>query len=307
MKKVIVISLVVLAMLVLPTSFADTAKVVYPVHIYINGLYMVSPDALPFIDANGRTMIPLRAVSENLGAESVVWDATTATAKVILGDKTIELPVGENYGIVNGVKETFDTVTVISKGRTFVPLRFVSESLGYEVGYKFGKDPRASGKSAHMITIGEVTEALSPMVDMGWKDSYLTVEQRNIYFSMFKKIPASTNITQVTSIAGSFYMSSNPSDGSSFNWVYVMSYDAPGVINIGVNELPTGWDEFTINSLTALLGIDGTIIGTQMVKDIMGTYDASTNTYYGSRLNGKIITSGKYTFEYSKNSITWKE
>ena len=125
LKKVIVLSLVVLAMLVLPTSFADTAKVVYPVHIYINGLYMVSPDALPFIDANGRTMIPLRA-------ESVVWDATTATAKVILGDKTIELPVGENYGIVNGVKETFDTVTVISKGRTFVPLRFVSESLGYE-------------------------------------------------------------------------------------------------------------------------------------------------------------------------------
>lgn len=292
----------------MPASFAATADVISPVHIYINGLYLYAPDALPYIDANGRTMIPLKAVSENLGAESVTWDGNTSTAKIKLGDQTIELPVGKNYGIVNGVKQEFDTITVVSKGRTFVPLRFVSESLGYEIGYKFGKDALAGNKLAHIITIGTVSGTLNPLVNKGWDNAGLSQNEKEIYYSMFKKIPATDNgISKVTVMAGTFYMSSNPSDGSSWNWVYTISYDAPGVINVAFDELVTGWDEFTINSLTALLGQDGTVIGTQIAKDIMSTYDASTNTYYASRLNGKVVTSGKYTCDYTKGQITWNE
>lgn len=307
MKKKILLTLIALLMLIIPTSFAEATKVVYPVNIYVDGLYLYSPDAQPYIDSNGRSMIPLRAVSDSLGATSVTWDAKTYTAKVVLGDKTVELQVGKNYGIVNGVKQEFDTITIVSNGRTFVPLRFVSESLGYKIGYKFGKDPQAGNKPAHIITIGNITGTLPVMVDMGWKNTGLTSEQADVYYSMFKKIPAGSDISQVMVMGRSFYMSRNVSDGTSFNWIYIISYEQPGYISVGIRELVAGWDEFTINSLTALLGSDGTVIGTQMVKDIMGTYNASENVYYASRLNGKTITSGKYTYSYSDNAITWKE
>ena len=307
LKKILILLFMVLTILILPISFADTTKVVYPLHLYINGVYLDSPDSQPFIDENGRSMIPLKAVSETLGAE-ISWDGKTYTAKVKLGDKTIELPVGKNYGMVNGVKSEFDTITIVSNGRTFVPLKFVSENLGYEIGYKFGKDPLAGNKLAHIITIGTSSGTLSPMVNMGWKAAGLNLEQSQIYYSMFKKIPASdTSITQVVTMSRNFYMSLNPSDGSSFNWVYIISYEAPGSIDLSYNMLPTGWDEFTINSLTALIGSDGTYIGSQIVKDVMSTYVASENRYYASKLSDKVITSGKYTFKYSTGKITWVE
>lgn len=309
MKKGLIL-IALLMLLAIPSSFAATGEPAV-INIYkIDGTEITAiafEDAKPFIDSNGRTLIPLRAVTESLGAD-VSWDPTTSTAKVVLGSKTVELQSGKDFGMVNGKKIMMDTMSIISNGRTFVPLRFVSESLGYEIGYKFGKDALAGNKLAHIITIGTVSGQLPVMVDMGWKKAYFDEEEKNIYFSMFKKVPATDNgISQVTVVSKSFYMSSNPSDGSSWNWVYVISYDSPGVISIGFNELVTGWDEFTINSLTALLGQDGTIIATQMVKDIMGTYDASTNTYYASRLNGKVITSGKYTCDYTTGQITWNE
>jgi len=306
LKKRILLTLIALMMLILPTSFAEATKVVYPVNIYVNGLYLYSPDAQPYIDSNGRTMIPLRAVSENLGAE-VTWNSVTSTAKVVLGQTTIELPNGRSYGIVNGVKQEFDTTTVLSGGRTFVPLRFVSESLGYKIGYKFGKDPQAGNKQAHIITIGNTTGTLPVMVDMGWENTGLTSEQSDVYYSMFKKIPAGSDISQVMVMGRSFYMSSNVTDGTAVNWVYVISYEQPGLISLKIGSLVPGWDEFTINSLTALLGNDGTIIGTQMVKDIMGTYNSTENIYYASRLNGKVVTSGKYSLDYTSGKITWKE
>ena len=309
MKKYLLLIAFVM-LLVIPSSFAATSEPAV-INIYkIDGTEITAiafEDAKPFIDSNGRTLIPLRAVTESLGAD-VSWDPTTSTAKVVLGSKTVELQSGKDFGMVNGKKIMMDTMSIISNGRTFVPLRFVSESLGYEIGYRYGKDALAGNKLAHMITIGTVSGQLPIMVDMGWKDAHLTTEQVMAYGLMFKKIPADMNsVSQVAVMGNTYYMSRNPSDGSSFNWISTISYDAPGVINIGFRELPKGWDEFTINSLTVLLGIDGTIIGTIMVKDIMSTYDASTNTYYASRLNGKVVKSGKYTHDYTTGKITWNE
>jgi len=93
-------------------------------------------DAAPFLNAKvGRAMVPLRFVSEALGAK-VIWDKESDKVLIGDGEKEIVLTVGSSDVLVNGRLQTIDCApTVLSPGRTFVPLRFVSETLGAAVDY----------------------------------------------------------------------------------------------------------------------------------------------------------------------------
>jgi hypothetical protein len=89
----------------------------------VNGVLMES-DAAPFI-AHGRTMIPLRIISEALGA-SVSFNSATGTVTIIHKGAQISLlidtPLPNDMG-----------TPVVINGRTFVPIRYVSETLGAAV------------------------------------------------------------------------------------------------------------------------------------------------------------------------------
>jgi len=99
----------------------------------INGV-SYTLDAEPYINAEaGRTLIPVRFVSEALGAE-VDWEPETSKVMITYGEKEIILIIGSTSVQVNGEKQSIDCAPVIlPPGRTFVPLRFVSETLEAEV------------------------------------------------------------------------------------------------------------------------------------------------------------------------------
>ena len=86
---------------------------------------------------NGRTMVPLRFVSENLGLE-VDWNAATQTAVINSVSKEIKIKIGSKNPTINGVTKTIDAAAVVKNGRTYVPVRFISEALGYGVEYSNG-------------------------------------------------------------------------------------------------------------------------------------------------------------------------
>ncbi|KAF1085782.1 hypothetical protein SPSYN_00511 [Sporotomaculum syntrophicum] len=101
----------------------------------VNGI--VYPlDAVPYIDTlAGRTLVPARFVSEVLGAE-VSWLSETSQICIKDDDKEIILTLGSSDVLVNNVKQTIDCApTILPPGRTFTPLRFVSETLGAKVDY----------------------------------------------------------------------------------------------------------------------------------------------------------------------------
>lgn len=81
-------------------------------------------DVAPTI-TNNRTMVPVRFVAEALGAK-VAWDNNTKTAAIELNGKKVSLTIGETAA-------GMDTPAVISNGRTLVPIRYISETLGAEV------------------------------------------------------------------------------------------------------------------------------------------------------------------------------
>jgi len=93
-------------------------------------------DAAPYIDmAANRTLVPIRFVSEALKA-SVDWNTETRQVIIKDGEKEIVLTIGSSDVLVNGEKQTIDSApAVLPPGRTFVPLRFVSENLGAQVDW----------------------------------------------------------------------------------------------------------------------------------------------------------------------------
>jgi len=91
----------------------------------------VSLDAPPIIK-NGRTLVPVRFISEALGAE-ITWDPVFQIIDIVLGNDTIRLQIGKNFASVNNKKIAIDTAPIIDHGRTMVPVRFISEALGAEV------------------------------------------------------------------------------------------------------------------------------------------------------------------------------
>ncbi|MCD1261342.1 copper amine oxidase N-terminal domain-containing protein [Paenibacillus athensensis] len=102
------------------------------VSVVVDGKKIGFPDVQAFIDANGRTLVPVRFVAESLGAK-VGWEAKTQSVPISRGDQSIVLTIGQNIVQVNGKAVTLDTKAILSGGRTLVPLRFVSEVLGAKV------------------------------------------------------------------------------------------------------------------------------------------------------------------------------
>lgn len=94
----------------------------------------VSFDEMPQI-VNGRTMVPMRGLFEELGA-TVDYNNETRLITAKKGTKTITLTPGSDKATVNGKEITLDASPFITeKGRTVVPVRFVAESLDVRVGW----------------------------------------------------------------------------------------------------------------------------------------------------------------------------
>ncbi|WP_411346230.1 copper amine oxidase N-terminal domain-containing protein [Paenibacillus sp. WLX1005] len=81
---------------------------------------------------NNHMMVPLRAVSESLGATA---QQTKNGIQIIQADKQIMLQPGNTKAVQNGKTIKLDAKPYISKGVTYVPLRFVAETMGATVGY----------------------------------------------------------------------------------------------------------------------------------------------------------------------------
>ncbi len=76
--------------------------------------------------------VPLRGVLEHLKSQ-VTFDKPTGTVRAKRGKNSVELVVGSTRAKVNGMTTIMPIPAFIYKERTMVPLRFMSEALGYDV------------------------------------------------------------------------------------------------------------------------------------------------------------------------------
>lgn len=84
---------------------------------------------------DGRTMVPMRKIFEELGA-SVDWNAETRTITSKKGTTTISLTIGVETIAVNNSVKSLDVAPSIIDGRTLVPVRAISEAFNLDVEWE---------------------------------------------------------------------------------------------------------------------------------------------------------------------------
>lgn len=93
----------------------------------------VAGDVPPTI-VEGRTLVPIRLISETLGAK-VDWLPETRSVTVDKGEDHVELTIGVQDAAVNQGTVQLDVPPQIIQSRTMVPLRFIAEALGMKVDW----------------------------------------------------------------------------------------------------------------------------------------------------------------------------
>lgn len=116
----------------IPTT--EAASSTKPIEVLLNAKKIQFPDAKPFQDSNDYVMVPIRFVSEALGAK-VGWEKTGGQLAVSIKNDAhaVNMTVGQNTATVDGQTKTYETKIILKQNRTFVPLRLVSEGLGQTV------------------------------------------------------------------------------------------------------------------------------------------------------------------------------
>ncbi|UQZ35421.1 hypothetical protein C2I18_18975 [Paenibacillus sp. PK3_47] len=133
MKRLSSLFAVFLIIALFSSSFQATAASL-PLRVVVDGQKVNFPDAQPYIDAQQRVQLPVRFVTEALGAK-VLWDGPAKKATIILNGKTMVVFIGKTSYTVDGKTKQMDTAAVFKQSRTFVPLRFLYEGLGLNVNW----------------------------------------------------------------------------------------------------------------------------------------------------------------------------
>ena len=101
--------------------------------INVNGKKVTGLDVPPVI-INSRTMVPARAIFEEMGAE-VNWNADTKEVYIVKDNDLVVLKIDSDTGHTNGLDFKMDTPAKIINDRTMIPVRAASEALGCTVGW----------------------------------------------------------------------------------------------------------------------------------------------------------------------------
>ena len=99
---------------------------------YVVDKQLFTMDAAPYVDSNWRTMVPIRALAEAFDA-TVTYDNDDRTVTIEYNEETIVMTIDEATYTVNGVEGEMDTEAVIKGDRTYVPIRFAAEAMGFTV------------------------------------------------------------------------------------------------------------------------------------------------------------------------------
>lgn len=166
LRKIIslVLAIVIMATMSVSVLAAD------PIKLVVDGNTLSTE--VPPVVMEGTTLVPVRAVSDALGGNTR-WDAKTRKVTVEFASKTIVLTLDSKTALVNNVPTTMLFAAKVVGGRTMVPIRFIAEAVGADVGYdkvknvatiKYFTKMSGSIKNGGSTTVQPITQAAADML-----------------------------------------------------------------------------------------------------------------------------------------------
>ena len=236
------------------TALPGCTALAKDVNIVIDGEELNLDVAPQIID--GRVMVPIRGVLENLGA-LVKWDDETQTVSARKSSKTVSLEIGSNdvtldKGETNddgsAKTETIqtDVAAQLVSDRTLVPLRVISEAMGYSVDW-----------NDETYTVSITTDNDE---DESWKDNKVSVDMSTL--SVSGDGASASDNTLTISKGGVYTLSGKNSDASivistddkvklKLNGVNITSSGAPVIYVENADKLYIDTEDGTDNSLVS--------------------------------------------------------
>lgn len=102
-----------------------------PIKVFVNGKILY--DVFPVME-NSRILVPIRFISEELGFD-VEYIKSSGAVKIKKDDINIEIKMDSNKAKADNKEVELDVKPFIKENEIFVPLRFISESLGEEISW----------------------------------------------------------------------------------------------------------------------------------------------------------------------------
>lgn len=135
----------------------------------------VSADIQP-IQKNGRMLVPIRVIAERTGAQ-VQYDEASREVIVSNQGRRIVVPIDQSTAYVDGERVSIDVPATIVKKRTLVPIRFVSQALGYQVEWNAASKVAVVWTNKHTVSATEKDSSHPYIVQKG--DSLFLIAKRH--------------------------------------------------------------------------------------------------------------------------------
>ena len=180
MKKIISLLLVVGLVLSSATlAFANENEI----SVYVEG-QKVSFDVPPQT-INDRTMVPIRAIFEVMGA-TVNWDNATQTAICTKDNSVVKMTLNIKTEYINDVPYEMDVAPVIVDNRTLAPARYVAEAFGYFLNWDGNTKSVLINKTS---TIKDGTKEQKVIFEKEVKEKEEMAKDKEFYDLIFEKFP----------------------------------------------------------------------------------------------------------------------
>ena len=155
----------------------------------------------PLFIKDGRTFAQVRSFIESIGG-AVGWDSVERKVTVSFNSSTIELWINKPFAKVNGIEVKIDAnnakiIPEIVNNRTVIPLRFIAESLGFDVKWDSVTKTIMLNYNPNLISInvgGTYTITLDENPSTGFAWHYKINDQSVVIVEKDSFIPGSSNL-----------------------------------------------------------------------------------------------------------------